>query len=112
MNSPIDLKSLARMERDFERILQSLGAGRDLTTRQLRVLCLIGKASVEGEPIAAQDLCRYLGLSVQTVASTVQRFVELGYLAKRRSDHDARLKHLVLTEQGTDALRRLAEHAG
>lgn len=109
MNSPINLKSLARIEQDFERILKSLGAGHDLTTRQVRALLMIGKASVEGDPLTAQDLRRYLGFASQTVSNTVHRFVELGYLEQRRSEHDARVKHLVLTPQGTEALRRMSD---
>lgn len=109
MNSPINLQALSRMERDFERILRSLRTRRDLTTKQLRALCIVGKASIEGDPLATQDLCRLLGLPVQTAHNTIQRFIELGYLEQRRADDDARVKHLVLTEEGIEALRRLTE---
>lgn len=106
---PVDVQRLARIEQDFERILTALGKGHDLTTKQVRAFAMIGKASLEGDPFTAQDLKRHLGLASQTASNTVARFVELGYLTQKRCDHDARIKHLVLTEAGTDALRRMSE---
>lgn len=107
MSSPIDLAVLARLGRDFERIRASIGASHDLTTRQAQAFCMIGKASLEGEPLTAQDLIRLLGLASQSAHNTIRHFVRAGYVMQRRSDSDARVKHLVLTEQGTSALRRM-----
>jgi DNA-binding MarR family transcriptional regulator len=109
MTAPINWKSLARLDADFERILRALHASHDLTTRQVRALLMIGKASSEGEPLTCNDLKRYLGLASQTASNTVHRFVELGYLRQERCESDARVKHLVLTDEGKEALRRMSE---
>ena len=108
MNSPtrpVDLEALARLDEDVERIQRSLRATNDM--RAARAFLLLGKASLENEPLTTQDLARLLGLAAQTAHNTVQQFVEEGLVIKRRYDHDARVKHLVLTEKGLSTLKEL-----
>lgn len=106
MNSPtLSVQALVQLERDFDRIQQSITVTNDL--RQVRAFAMIAKHSIEGDPLTAQDLCHYLGFASQTAHNMVKHFVAEGLLTQQRDDHDARAKHLMLTDEGTAALRRL-----
>lgn len=108
MNSPkrtVNLEALARLDEDVERIQRSLRATHDM--RAARAFLLLGKASLENEPLTTQDLARLLDLAAQTAHNTVQQFVAEGLVVKRRYDLDARVKHLVLTEKGVAVLKEV-----
>ena len=108
MNSPkraVNLQALARLDQDVERIQRSLRATHDM--RAARAFLLLGKASIEGEPLTTQDLARLLDLAAQTAHNTVRGFVAEGIVAKLRYAQDARVWHLVLTEKGLNVLTEL-----
>lgn len=57
----------------------------------------------------ASEVGRRLGVSKQAAGKTIDRLERLGYVARSADVHDARRKLVVLTDEGTDVLRRSAE---
>ncbi len=75
----------------------------NLTTAQSAVLSI-----VESEKkISQKQVAKYLGLNESAMTAMVSRLTKLGFLAKQRSEEDARAWELTVTEDGQTALKRI-----
>ena len=73
----------------------------DLTLAQLRIL-----RAVLDSPHTAGEIVELLGYSRSALSQLTQRLVSAGLLIKHKDAHDARIKHLELTEKGRTLMQR------
>lgn len=102
----------------FELPLLLLAGFREMVDETHRRLAELGHPDVRaahgfamqaiGAGATASEVARRLGVSKQAAAKTIERLVELGYVAQSRDPADARRKLLVPTRRGRDMLRHSA----
>lgn len=61
----------------------------------------------EGQDVYQRDIEREFSITRSTVTNILQLMEKKGYIRREAVEHDARLKRLVLTEEGRDADRRM-----
>jgi DNA-binding MarR family transcriptional regulator len=79
---------------------REIAAQTDLTTAQAAVLSVIAN----GEGDTQREVAKALGVNESAVAAMVERLLRLGYLARRRSNVDARAWTLSIRAKGIAAL--------
>jgi DNA-binding MarR family transcriptional regulator len=75
---------------------RNLGSDAGISTAQTGVLAVIAK----GQDVTQKDVAKALGLNESAVTAMVRRLIALDYVARRKSDKDARAKILTLTDSG------------
>lgn len=103
----------------FELPLLLLAGFREIVDETHRRLAEVGHPGVRsahgfamqaiGSGATAGEVARRLGVTKQAAAKTVERLVELGYVAQTTDPADARRKILAPTARGRDMLSRSAE---
>jgi DNA-binding MarR family transcriptional regulator len=83
-----------------ERIL----ARRDLTPERYELLLAINSAQADGERVAVSDLTGLLGVAQSSVTQLVRRAEDAGLVRREVSDSDARVRYLLLSDHGEQAL--------
>lgn len=71
-------------------------SGTRVSARQASILSHLD--SVEPTPLS--QLASHMGVTVSTMSIAVDRLVRQGYVVRDRSAHDARVRHVRLTEAG------------
>lgn len=87
---------------DLKKAADRALADTGLTTAQVAVLAVV---AAEG-PIAQRTLALRLGVNESAVTAMARRVVELGLLSRELDGSDARVRLLVLTPLGLEALDR------
>jgi DNA-binding MarR family transcriptional regulator len=88
-----------RAEGLFQEIMQ---AG-DITPRQMAALC----AAYQRPGATVAELADSIAVDRNTLAAMLPRMIERGLIERRRSADDARAWSIVITDAGTDLLRRV-----
>lgn len=76
----------------------------DLTLTQVKALCALSESE-----LTVKDLAERLGLSLPGTSRAVDALVERELVARREDADDRRMKRLLTTAAGHDALERLDE---
>jgi DNA-binding MarR family transcriptional regulator len=95
-------ESLRRFLRQSERVARRAG----LTPQRHLLLLMIKGARDGSEQSTVTELSERLQLAQSTVTELVSRAEEVGLVAREQSQSDARVAHLLLTDDGE---RRLAD---
>jgi DNA-binding MarR family transcriptional regulator len=96
---PLDRSPSHLLHRALQRALDIYarsGASDGVTQRQFAVLAAVGAS----EGVTQTALVRATGIDRSTLADLVSRMIDKGFLARERSEADARANAVRLTEQG------------
>lgn len=85
---------------DFLRRSELIVRGHGLTSERYQLLLLVKLAAAEGRSATVADLATSLHLARSTVTQLVRRAENLRLVRRELSERDARIRYLVLTEEG------------
>lgn len=92
--------------RRMNTIISNNGA-EDITPMHGRILSYISTRLEQGHEIYQRDIETEFEIARSTVTATLKLMEKKGYLRRVGVDHDARLKSIVATELGKEALTRI-----
>jgi len=92
--------------RRFLRRAETVARKADLTPQRYLLLLMVKGAPDGSETSTVTDLSERLHLAQSTVTELVGRAEEAGLVRRRASEHDARVAHVCLTEEGERRLER------
>lgn len=95
--------------RSFLRTSERTARASGLTPQRHLLLLMIKGAPDGSQQATVTDLCERLKLAQSTVTELVRRAEQVGLIQRERSDADARVAHLRLTEEGERRLARAFE---
>jgi DNA-binding MarR family transcriptional regulator len=102
--SRVRVEMLAALDRD-------LAADKRLATLELSAaqLIIIANLAAAEAPMSASDLCKGISYDAGAMTRMLDRLESKGLIRRNRSQHDRRLMHLELTEEGHAAYPRMRE---
>lgn len=92
----------ARYQREMDRVLLGL----DLTHLQFVTLALVAWFEREGEPVSQANLARFAGIHPMQLSLMLKALEGKALILRERSSTDTRAKNVLLTQAGFQALRR------
>jgi DNA-binding MarR family transcriptional regulator len=102
--SRVRVEMLAALDRD-------LAADKRLAILELSAaqLIIIANLAAAEAPMSASDLCKGISYDAGAMTRMLDRLESKGLIRRNRSQHDRRLMHLELTEEGHAAYPRMRE---
>jgi DNA-binding MarR family transcriptional regulator len=78
----------------------------DLSISQLRSLFVL---DARDEELAVHELADSIGLSMPSAGRAVDQLLRAGFVTRREDERDRRVKRIMITDAGRDALRRFSD---